>query len=112
MSSRPAWRYRTWRHWNYLALVWLLVGIMAGLIASWACSRWYLSTKQHSGAVAIVVGLVVFVADVVCRMRDWELTGASRFIAPEAGGAVLSIPVWTIAIFIVGTGIAVLIGAA
>jgi hypothetical protein len=93
MSGRPAWRYRTLRHWKNLALAWLLVGMITVFVASWGFSRLYLSTTQHSGAVTIVAGLVVFLADAVCRIRDRELTITSRFIAPEAGGAVLSIPV-------------------
>jgi hypothetical protein len=58
----------------------------------------------------MVFGLVVFLADVVCRTRARELTDASRFIVPEAGRAVLAIPLWAIAAFVVGTSVAVFVG--
>jgi hypothetical protein len=60
--------------------------------------------------VAVVVGLVILLADVVCRVRDRHSTGVSRFTSRDAGGAVLAVPAWVIAAGIVGTGIAVMVG--
>ena len=110
MGDRPTWRYVWWNGWNYLAMAWMLVGGATAAVASGVLASWDLTTNRHHGAVTIVAGLAILLADIVCRLWDRQATGVSRFISPHAGGAVLAIPSWLIAVGIVGTGIAVLFG--
>jgi hypothetical protein len=110
MQDRPKWRYVWFRGWNYLAIAWVLVGLVAGAVASRVLQAWNLTTIQHSGIVAVVVGVVVIVADAVCRMRDRHSTGVSRFTSRDAGGAVLVVPSWLLGVVIVVTGAAVMFG--
>jgi hypothetical protein len=110
MEDRPTWRYVWHGGWNYVAMAWVLVGLVAGTVASRVLQAWNLTTTQHSGIVALVVGLVVIVADAVCRMRDRHSTGISRFTSPDAGGAVLMVPSWLLGVGILVTGTAVMFG--
>jgi hypothetical protein len=110
MEDRPRWRYHWHGGWNYLAMAWGLIGLVAGAAASWLLEAWNLTTTQHSGIVAVVVGLVVIVADAICRGRDRHSAGVSRFTSPDAGGAVLVVPSWLLGVGIVVTGAAVMFG--
>jgi hypothetical protein len=110
MQDRPKWRYVWIRGWNYLAIAWVLVGLVAGAAASSVLTAWNLATTRHHYIVAVVVGLAIIVADAVCRLRDRHSTGVSRFISPDAGGAILVVPSWLLGVGIVVTGAALIFG--
>ena len=110
--TRPGWRYALWFGWNFLALAWVGVGIIVGVVAQFAFAPWLGNDDRLQGAVTISVGVAVFVADVICRTVDRDARGWRRYASPFAGGAIIFIPAWLIAIGLVATGIAVVFGKA
>ena len=110
--TRPGWRYVLWFGWNFLALAWVGVGIIAAIVAQFAFAPLLRNGDRIQGATAVSVGIAVFAADFICRSLDREASGWKRYVSPFAGGAIILIPAWLLAIGIVATGIAVLIGKA
>jgi hypothetical protein len=109
MISRPGWRYIEWRGWNLLALGWLLLGIVVALVTNVVCAH-RLRDVQHNGTVAIAAGVSVIAADLLCRWRDPEPSAWRRYVSAESGGAVLFIPAWLIAFWVVVGGIVTMAG--
>lgn len=112
LMPRPGWRYVLWFGWNLLALAWIGVGIVVGALTNAVCSPVLQNGQQLQGAVSIAVGVAVVVADIICRSRDSECHGWRGFVSPFAGGALAFIPAWLIALGIIATGIATVLGKA
>lgn len=114
MTLRPRWRDVEWCGWNLLALGWMLMGFVVGFVTGYVCSVFtpWLRDQQLHGTVATAVGVSVVIADIICRTRDPETIGWRRYVSPFAGGAVLSIPAWFIAMWIIVTGILTALGKA
>ncbi len=111
MMVRPRWRYIEWHGWNLIAFGWIAVGIVAGLVTNLVCAPW-LRGVHLNGTVGVAVGVAVIVADLICRWRDPEPTGWRRYFSSIAGGAVLIVPAWIIGLWIVATGVVILLGRA
>jgi hypothetical protein len=114
MTLRPRWREIEWHGWNLLALGWMFMGFVVGFVTGFVCSVFtpWLRNEQLHGTVAIAVGVSVVIADVICRTRDPETKGWRRYVSPSAGGAVLFVPAWFIALWIIGTGVLTALGKA
>ena len=88
IMPRPGWRYIYWCGWNLLALGWIGVGVVVGLVTNLVCQSW-LRDVQLTGTVAVAVGVSVILADLTCRWRDLEPTGWRAVFADRGrGGAV------------------------
>ncbi len=114
MMYRPRWRCIFWCGWNLLALGWIGVGVVVGLVTNLVCQSWlsWLRDVQLTGTVAVAVGVSVILADLICRWRDLEPTGWRRYFSPFAGGAVVFVPAWVLGLWIAATGMVVLVGKA
>jgi hypothetical protein len=114
ITLRPRWRGVEWHGWNVLALGWMVMGFAVGSVTGIACSVCipWLRDEQLHGTVAIAVGVSVVIADIICRARDPETKGWRRYLSPSAGGAVVFVPAWFIALWIIGTGILTTLGKA
>ena len=104
----PGWRYILWNGWNLLAIGWLFIGALVGLVTNLVCSP-LLRDGRMNGAVAIAFGVALVVADLIWRWRDARDNGWRRYVSPIAGGAVLLIPSWLIGSWVVAAGIATLL---
>ena len=113
MNERPSWRYIYWAGWNVLALAWIVVGAVGGLLTEFVVCPLLRGRQLRTAAIAIGVGLAVLAADLICRWRDRVETGPSRLISADAGGtAFFFVPAWLLGIGIIATGIAFALGVA
>ena len=88
------------------------MGFIVAFVTGFVCSVFtpWLRVQQLHGTVAVAFGVSVVIADMICRTRDPETKGWRRYLSPYAGGAVLFVPAWFIALWIIVTGILITLG--
>ena len=109
-SGRFDWTSWSWFGWNFVAILMIAIAAVAAVPAHFFCEWLRLPHKTHSAIVALSAGIAVFVADAVIRSRAAAEPGLGRFLSHRSGAVICFVPGWIVALWIAGTGIAMLAG--
>lgn len=111
-SGRFDWAGGSWFGWNFVAILMIAVGAAAAVPVHFLCEWLRLRHNTHTAIVALSAGIAVFVADVFIRFRATTEPGLRRFLSHRCGAAICYVPGWIVALWIAGTGVAMLAGRA
>ncbi len=94
--------------WNNLAKLAVFVGFVAGIASYFALATLRGETDVVKGIAILVGGVTVIAFDVAYRHRNNRDAGAVRYWHPDAGGALLILPIWVVGIMAIVGGASVI----